>query len=238
MAGTPAAGTGGVVSLVPSITETLLEWGVEVAACTRFCEQPGLRHVGGTKNPDIGAIVDLGPRVVLMDTEENRREDAEALVGRGVRVVATDVHGVGDVGPALGAIADAVGIARPPIADSHTERPADRGRRRALVPIWRRPWMLLGSDTYGASLLDAVGIDLAVFGNTRYPTVDIAVLAGSHVDMVLVPSEPYEFSESHLDELRAVLPGTRIERVDGQDLFWWGVRTPRAIARLARALAD
>ena len=74
-----------VVSLVPSVTETLLAWGVDVIACTRFCEQPELLHVGGTKDPDIAAIVALAPDLVVVDREENRREDAEALDGRGDR---------------------------------------------------------------------------------------------------------------------------------------------------------
>ena len=55
-----------VVSLVPSVTESLLEWGIEPVACTRFCEQPGLRHVGGTKDPDIEAIVGLRPDMVVV----------------------------------------------------------------------------------------------------------------------------------------------------------------------------
>ena len=62
-----------VVSLVPSITETLLAWRVPVVACTRFCEQPTLLTVGGTKDPDVAAVVAevqrLLPssRVVLVD---------------------------------------------------------------------------------------------------------------------------------------------------------------------------
>ena len=67
-----------VVSLVPSSTETLLALGVDVVACTRFCEQPAIPHVGGTKNPDIAAIVALAPDLVVLDEEENRREDADA----------------------------------------------------------------------------------------------------------------------------------------------------------------
>ena len=42
-----------IVSLVPSSTETLIHLGANVIACTRFCEQPHLGNVGGTKNPDI-----------------------------------------------------------------------------------------------------------------------------------------------------------------------------------------
>ena len=62
-----------VVSLVPSVTETLLAWGIQPVACTRFCEQPSLHHVGGTKDPDVAAIADLGPDLVVVDEEENRR---------------------------------------------------------------------------------------------------------------------------------------------------------------------
>ena len=72
-----------VVSLVPSVTETLLAWGITPVAVTRFCEQPSLRAVGGTKDPDVAAIVELAPDLVVMCHEENRLEDFDALVGRG-----------------------------------------------------------------------------------------------------------------------------------------------------------
>ena len=62
-----------IVSLVPSVTETLLAWNIEPTACTRFCEQPTLRHVGGTKDPDIADIVELKPDLVVVDREENRK---------------------------------------------------------------------------------------------------------------------------------------------------------------------
>ena len=61
-----------VVSLVPSVTETLLAWGIEPIACTRFCEQPGIAHVGGTKDPDLVGIKALAPDLVVFDQEENR----------------------------------------------------------------------------------------------------------------------------------------------------------------------
>ena len=101
------------VSLVPSITETLLAWGVVPVGVTRFCETEGIALVGGTKNPDIEAIKALAPDVVLMDEEENRAPDAARLAAEGIPVVATAVRSVGDVGPALGVLADAVGVADP-----------------------------------------------------------------------------------------------------------------------------
>ena len=117
-----------VVSLVPSVTETLLAWGVTPVACTRFCEQPDLPHVGGTKDPDVAAIRDLAPDLVVMCVEENRREDADALAEAGVRTAALSIDGVADVGPALRMLAALVG-ATPP-AD-------DLDRLDALAAGWR-----------------------------------------------------------------------------------------------------
>lgn len=230
--------TPSVVSLVPSITETVLAWGAEVVACTRFCEQPDLRHVGGTKNPDIAAILELRPDVVLMDAEENRREDHDRLVDAGLHVVATDVRSVDDVGPALDRIAEAVEVTAAPLV--LPPRTTVDERSTAFVPIWRRPWMSIGPSTYGASVLARLGVDVAPATDDPYPTVDLATLdlaglAARH--RVLVPSEPYEFTDDHLGELARAFPGVEVRRVDGKDLFWWGVRTPGALERLAAVLS-
>src|SRR3954471_23264780 len=102
-----------VVSMVPSLTETLLAWDVVPVACTRFCERPELPHVGGTKDPDIAAIVALQPDLVVVDKEENRREDAAALAAAGIRVHVTAVRSVADVAPALAALTAAVAVPVP-----------------------------------------------------------------------------------------------------------------------------
>jgi ABC-type hemin transport system substrate-binding protein len=97
-----------VVSLVPSVTETLLAWGIAPVAVTRFCEQPGFVTVGGTKDPDVAAIVALRPDLVVVDNEENRRDDADALRAAGLALHVTTVHSVADVAPCLEALAAAV----------------------------------------------------------------------------------------------------------------------------------
>ena len=86
-----------VVSLVPSATESLRAWAVEPVAVTRFCPPPHPRAVGGTKDPDIEAIVALRPDLVVMCIEENRREDADALTARGIEIVALSIDTVTDV---------------------------------------------------------------------------------------------------------------------------------------------
>jgi ABC-type hemin transport system substrate-binding protein len=219
-----------VVSLVPSVTETLLALGGDVVACTRFCEQPGLRHVGGTKNPDVPAIVALRPDLVVLDEEENRREDADALAAAGLRLLVTAVRSMSSARAAVVELATATGLAPPPDGPNP---PPPVARRRAFVPIWRRPWMALGADTYGASLLDQIGVDVVTGGAAgRYPAAELDRVAADAPDLLLVPSEPFAFLDRHVAELAAALPSADVLRVDGQDLFWWGVRTPAAAARL------
>ena len=230
-----------VVSLVPSSTETLLALGADVVACTRFCEQPGLTHVGGTKNPDLDAIAELDPDVVVMDREENRIEDHDALVAAGLDVVVSDVRSVDDAIELVGTLTDLVGASPDTYTTCQARRvrvPVATGERRtAFVPIWRRPWMSIGADTYGASLLELLGIDLVTADATdSYPTVELDEIAALRPDLVLVPSEPYVFTDDHVAELRAQFGTAQVVRVDGQDLFWWGARTPSAIDRLSGAL--
>ena len=219
-----------VVSLVPSSTETLLALGADVVACTRFCEQPTIPHVGGTKNPDIAAIIAAAPDLVVLDEEENRREDAEALAAAGLELLVTSVRSVSDALAATAELARRTGRpAPPPIVPP----PAGPSATTAFVPIWRRPWMSINADTYGASVLAAIGVGLVTAGSAqRYPAVELEEVAALDPTLVLVPSEPYAFREGHLDELAARLPRADVRRIDGQDLFWWGIRTPGAIERL------
>jgi ABC-type Fe3+-hydroxamate transport system substrate-binding protein len=222
-----------VVSLVPSATETLLAWGVEPVAVTRFCEQPALPQVGGTKDPDLEAIASLRPDLVVLCEEENRREDADALAASGLALHVVRIDALDDVGPQMAELADAVGVARPePWAPPST--PPNTGRRRAFVPIWRRPWMTISGGCYGSSLLAAIGIDNVFADATeRYPEVGLDGATARGPDLVIAPSEPYPFSERHRAELEAVAP---VRFVDGQDLFWWGHRTPAAVDRLREML--
>lgn len=225
-----------VVSLVPSTTETLLAWGVDVVACTRFCEQPDLRHVGGTKDPDLAAIVALAPDVVVVDREENRREDAAALEAAGLRVHVTDVCSLADVEPTLVALAAAVAVPAPVPPALGVPAVVEC---RAFVPIWRRPWMTINADTYGATLLAHLGVgNVLAEAPTRYPTTELADVAALAPDLVILPSEPYAFRLRHVDEVAAAIPGALVLEVDGRDLFWWGVRSEGAVARLRDVLRE
>ena len=220
-----------VVSLVPSITETLLAWGITPVGVTRFCEAPGVTAVGGTKNPDVSAIARLSPDLIVMDKEENRADDAKALEALGLRVHATRVRALDDVAPMLVELAAAVGHAgaEPEGVGANTSEAAPI-RLTAWVPIWRRPWMSVSGATYGSTLLRAAGIEnVCAAAGDPYPEMTLEEAVELHPDVVLAPSEPYPFKERHRAELESVAP---VVLVDGQDLFWWGSRTPAALARL------
>jgi ABC-type Fe3+-hydroxamate transport system substrate-binding protein len=220
-----------VVSLVPSVTESLLEWGIRPIACTRFCEQPELRHVGGTKDPAVGDIVDLAPDLVVLDEEENRREDHDELVASGLAVHVLAVRDLAGLDVQMGALAAAVGATWEPIGP----RPEPEPRRRAWVPIWKRPWMALGEPTYGSAVLRALGVSNVAAAEGAYPEVDPYAARAAGADLVVAPSEPYPFAERHRAELERA--ATDVRFVDGRDLLWWGTRTRGALERLAQVLA-
>jgi len=214
-------------------------------ACTRFCEQPDLATIGGTKNPDVDAIVALSPDLVVVNDEENRIEDADALVAAGLRVHSMSPRSVADVGPAVIALSDAIGVDAPlPFAAPEWERWLDEQRavapgvaRRAAVLVWRRPWMTTNANTYGSSLLELLGIENVFAGaGERYPETTLEEIAARRVDLVVLPGEPYPFKDRHVGEVQSIVPGADVRLVDGRDLFWWGIRTPDAVARLCEAL--
>jgi len=219
-----------VVSLVPSVTETLLAWGMRPVACTRFCEQPDLPHVGGTKDPDVDAIVELAPDLVVVDEEENRREDHDALVARGLVVHVLAVRDLTGLDAQMDGLASTVGARWEPIG----RRPEPAPTRRAWVPIWKRPWMALGEPTYGSALLRAIGVANVAAAEGAYPEMDPAAARAAGVDLVIAPSEPYPFAERHRAELAEAADDVRF--IDGRDLVWWGTRTRGALDRLALAL--
>ena len=257
-----------VVSLVPSLTESLAATapGLLVGA-TDWCTQPpdlAVRRVRGTKNPDLDAILDLRPDVVLTNEEENRLPDLDALRAAGLAIWVTAPRSVPEalasldrmltVACRLGrpawldeAVAAWAGAAEPrataPSATAPAATPpAGRGatlgavpppHRRAVVPIWRRPWMALGRDTFAGDVLARLGVaNVLADATERYPRVDLAALPPH--DLVVLPDEPYAFSPSNGPE---AFPGVAVVCVSGRHLTWYGPSLVSAPWVLARQLS-
>jgi len=231
-----------VVSLVPSASETLVALGIVPVACTRFCELEGIPTVGGTKNPDVAAITALAPDLVVVNDEENRWQDATACIDAGLAVHSMSPRSVHEVAAEVRALAERIDVAVPaPFGtddwDAWMASVLSPRWYDAFVAVWRRPWMSLASDTYGSSLLDVLGVT-NVFSDSleRYPEVTLAEVAARAPNLIVLPSEPYEFGPEHALEVEREVRGVPMVFVDGRDLFWWGIRTPEAATRLAASL--
>lgn len=232
-----------VVSLVPSLTE--LVWALDpgsLAGRTRFCtEPPEAREVpvvGGTKDPDVGAIVDLRPDLVIANKEENREADVTALRAAGLDVWVTEPDTVAE---AAGTITEAGRrLDRDPAARVIVERVHAELRRapegpavRVFVAVWRQPLMGLGSNAYGHDVIVQAGAVNVLAGRERYPEVTADELRELAPDLVLLPDEPYRFGPQHIPEFAAVAPARVI---DGKLLWWYGPRIADSLRALKAIL--
>lgn len=240
-----------VISLVPSLTETLLDCGVEVVGRTRFCIHPAdtvsdIPVVGGTKEVNWDTCRGLAPDLVVMDREENTREMADACP---FAWHATHVTSVDSVGDELAALAGRI--------DNHRLRElADGWRALAALPpatfsgwqalpgfrqpigqqaieadrieymIWRDPWMAISDQTFIGSMLGRVGLgNLLVHRRDPYP--DLSGDDLPHDDtFYLFSSEPFPF-ERYVAELQTL--GFNGALVDGEFYSWFGSRSYRLL---------
>ncbi|MGP3933496.1 helical backbone metal receptor [Nonomuraea sp. KM88] len=231
-----------IVSLVPSLTESVAATMPKaLAGATDWCTHPAdldVARVRGTKNPDLDAIRALRPDVVLANAEENRPPDIEALRGAGIPVWVTRIETLDEAFASLGRMfAYACRTDRPGWLDA-AERawrvPAGGPRRTAIVPIWRRPWMVVGRDTFTGDVLRRLGVDNLYAGHAeRYPRIPLTELAGLGPDLVVLPDEPYAFSATDGPE---AFPGLSCALVSGRLLTWYGPSLVQAPDLLRRAL--
>ncbi|MFE7468104.1 helical backbone metal receptor [Streptomyces sp. NPDC057499] len=231
-----------VVSLVPSLTEAVAATAPGLlVGVTDWCTHPaGLAaaRIGGTKNPDVAAVLALRPDLVVANEEENRAADLAALRSAGTEVLVTEVRTLDRALTELARVLAACGLSRPRWLDEAGEawaaQPAPGARRRAVVPVWRRPWMVLGRDTFAGDLLARLGVENVYADHAeRYPRVPLAELNAAGADLVVLPDEPYRFTADDGPEAFPALPAAL---VDGRYLTWYGPSLVRAPAALRAAL--
>lgn len=215
-----------VVSLVPSITEAIAPAGVLIGA-TDWCTHPAdlqVSRIRGTKNPDWRAIVALAPDLVIANMEENREIDVRRLRDAGIAVWVTRIETVPQALSSLRRLfQEALGLAVPnwlAEAEGLWTRTAAPTGVRVAIPIWRDPWMVVGSSTFTGDLVERLGLVNAFADDAdRYPTVELERLSGDDLDLILLPDEPYVFSANDGPE---AFPGTRTALVSGRLLTWYG----------------
>ncbi len=239
-----------IVSLVPSLTEALFSLGLgeRVVGVTEWCIYPEagvakLPKIGGTKNPDLDAIRELRPDLVLANREENRKSDVAKLREQGLDVWVTYPTTVREGATLLGEMAElgasnsAVRAVVDPVFEAleAAEAEVTFPGPRVFCPIWKDPWMSVGHDTYAQSLIEVCG-GMNVFAelpDRRYPRVTEEQIIAARPDVVLLPDEPYRFGPADAAELRSwPIPAARdgrIHCIDGTLVSWYGPRIRRAI---------
>ncbi|NTU59776.1 MAG: ABC transporter substrate-binding protein, partial [Deltaproteobacteria bacterium] len=238
-----------VVSLVPSVTECLFDAGLgaRVAGRTDFCVSPpeaaGVPTVGGPKTVDVEALLRLGPDLVLANAEENDRAQVEALAASGVRVhvafpktLPQTAALLRDLGALLHAEAPFEGFARG--LERAAQRPPGLRPVRCACLVWKDPLMTASGDTLTSALVEAGGGEnvFATAGEFRYPAVSPGALAAAAPRVILLPSDPYDFTADDARELEALVPGATALRIPGAWVTWYGSRMEAAVRGLRRAL--
>ena len=243
-----------IVSLVPSLTEALFAFGVgeRVVGRTRYCLWPPravgkVQTVGGTKKVDVRRVLELEPDLIVAVREENTRENVEELEKAGVAVFVGAPEDVAGAIALLRELADRVEAPRAEPVLGSIERVygrlkdgADRKARRVFVPIWKNPYMSVGSDTYVHDVLKTCGSENVCGDATRYPVVTLEEVEAAQPEVILLPDEPYPFSAEDLPEFyRLDVPAAdfdRIHLVDGKLLTWYGPRMASSLSQLAALL--
>ncbi len=215
-----------------------------VVGATDWCSHPpdlDVTRVGGTKNPKLDPILALAPDLVIANEEENREPDLTALREAGVEVLVTEVRDVPQAFVELARVLDACGApSRPRWLDEAEQAwahlPEPQSRVTAVVPIWRRPWMVLGRDTFAGDVLSRLGVDHAYATHPeRYPRVSLDELRSTAPDLVVLPDEPYRFTADDGPEAFVYLP---CALVSGRHLTWYGPslgEAPRVLGAALRA---
>lgn len=232
-----------IVSLVPSLTELLFEFGLgpQVVGRTGWCVHPApearrVKSLGGPKRINMRKFAALEPTHAILNIDENPKEMCEAIARLGVRPIVTHPLAPEDnvplyrlIGGVFGraneaeALAERFLAARERLAQTAKTLPA----RRVLYLIWMNPWMTVSADTYIARVLAAanwrtIGHD----PNRRYPTIEIDEKTIAETDLILFATEPFPFRERHLADFVGRYPGAaaKTRLVEGDLLSWYGCR--------------
>jgi ABC-type Fe3+-hydroxamate transport system substrate-binding protein len=245
----PAEGEPRIVSLVPSLTELLCDLGLGAHLVGRsgFCIHPrevvkSIPKMGGTKDADIEKIRAAAPTHLVVNVDENRREQVEVLARFVPHVVVTHPNAPEDnlelfrlFGGLFRREAAAARLADDFLRAREELRRAVEclPRERVLYLVWMDPWMTVSRETYISAMLAAAGWDtLPEQSEARYPETDAVSPGLTLIDRVLLSTEPYRFTERHLAEAAARF-GAPARLIDGEMVSWYGSRAAAGLRYLA-----
>lgn len=223
-----------IISLVPSITEALFDFGLnekEIIGRTKFCIHPEnavqkIEIIGGTKNLNIAKIKSLNPDLIIANKEENVKEQIEELQ-KDFKVLVTNISNLEDnyyLLKTLGNLLEKQEIAQKFNLKIYEilAKFSDLEKKKCAYLIWKNPYMTVGFDTFIHDILDKIGFQNIFKNEKRYPEISVEDL--KNADYIFLSSEPFPFQQKHIDELQKELPDAKISLVDGEAFSWYGTR--------------
>jgi ABC-type Fe3+-hydroxamate transport system substrate-binding protein len=228
-----------IVSLVPSLTETLVAAGLRssLAGITKFCVHPKdliqeIEVIGGTKNPRIDAILRIKPDLVFANKEENRLEDIAELK-KHTQVYVTDISNHQDVVSFIHRLYVIFNTSECKNLLNQIKNLPDYAYRQKISTcylIWKNPWMTVGKDTFIHHMMGKYGFKNVFEAEVRYPEVTLESIQILRPKVIMLSSEPYPFKEKDKQALLQFFPETKIILVDGEMFSWYGSRLLEADA--------
>ncbi|OPB88920.1 ABC transporter substrate-binding protein [Elizabethkingia ursingii] len=227
-----------IISLVPSLTESLLDFGIpNIVGRTKFCIHPhdqvkDIEVIGGTKNIHLEKIRALKPDLILANKEENMKEQVEALMPdfkiwvTNIETIEDNYYFLKNLGNMFNQKEKAQAF-NLKIYDIFNQYKLDKKIKVAYL-IWKKPYMTIGSDTFIHHLLQQLGFDNIFSEQKRYPAIEMQDL--DEAEIIMLSSEPYPFQEKHLEEFRAIYPDKKIMIVDGEAFSWYGTHIAKCEA--------
>jgi len=221
-----------VISLVPSITETLFDLGLtsdEIIGRTKFCIHPeelvkNIEIIGGTKNLNLEKIKALKPDLIIANKEENVKEQVEELM-KDFKVLVTNVETLEDnyylikhLGHLFGKKEKAQYLNLSTYEAFDIPKP-EKSLKVAYL-IWKDPYMTVGGDTFISRILEELGFENLFKNQKRYPEVQLEDL--KEADLIFLSSEPFPFKERHMAEIQTICVDQKIMIVDGEAFSWYG----------------
>ena len=229
-----------IISLVPSLTETLFDLGLEdkIVGITKFCVHPyhlksTKKIIGGTKKVHYEKIRLLEPDFIIANKEENTEEMVLEL-RKICPVWVTNIITVEDVLQTISDFGklfncrmearkwnDKISFGYADFLKYSDDLPI----RKAAYFIWKNPYMVAGSDTFIDELMQLNKFDNCYKNLDRYPEINLENMEKEQdPEVILLSSEPYPFKEEDAFEIGRNTHHAKTVFVDGEMFSWYGTR--------------
>ncbi len=222
-------------------------------------------RIGGTKTINITKVKSLQPDLIIANKEENVKEQIEELrliapvYISDILNLENALQMIKDIGQLVGKDEKAAFLeseirlrfdelkisnaqysiinAQQPNKSLSINQLSQLSQLKTAYLIWKDPYMAAGGDTFINDMMLRCGFQNVFEKFNRYPQVEISQLLSAHCQLLLLSTEPYPFTQKHVDEFQPNLANTKIVLTDGEMFSWYGSRLLHAVNYFKKLIA-